>query len=85
MGPNRRLSRSHGASLKKSLLSSSRGQVVIEYILLLVVAATLAALIVRGLANRDPDNPGLVVEKWLAIQQEIGNDLPEKCAGSDCN
>lgn len=59
------------------------GQVVIEYVLLLVIAASLAALIVRQLASRG-DDPGVLVRKWSQIQSEIGKDLPDKCQGPGC-
>jgi uncharacterized protein (UPF0333 family) len=64
---------------------STRGQIVIEYILLLVVAVTISAILVRQLASRSETKPGLVVEKWKSIQKEIGEDLPDKCSGDQCN
>ncbi len=66
-------------------MKRNAGQVIIEYILLLVVAATIAAIIVKGLASRDENSPGMVVKKWIEIQTEIGNDLPDQCTGNDCN
>lgn len=67
------------------ILRNRRGQLVVEYILLLVVAVTIAALLVRGLASRSESSPGIVVERWKKIQEEIGNDLPDKCTGNSCN
>jgi hypothetical protein len=61
------------------------GQILIEYILLLVVAVAIAAILIRGLASRNEDNPGIVVERWQNIQKEIGNDLPDKCVGDSCS
>lgn len=57
---------------------------MIEYILLLVVAAAVAAIMARALSSRDEDSPGMVVKKWRQIQQEIGNDIPDKCVGDAC-
>lgn len=51
---------------------------VIEYVLLLVIAVAVAALISKELVNRDPNNTGILVQKWLDIQTTIGNDLPDK-------
>ena len=59
-------------------LQNSRGQVVIEYVLLLVIAVAVAALISKELVNRDPDNTGILVQKWLDIQNTIGSDVPDK-------
>lgn len=63
---------------------NQRGQIVIEYMLLLVIAVAIAAIMVRGLANRSEGSEGIVVKRWKQIQQEIGNDLPDKCAADDC-
>lgn len=51
-----------------------RGQVVVEYVLLLVVAVTIAALITSNLASRNPDEPGIIVAKWHKILEVIGQD-----------
>lgn len=67
------------------MIRSRSGQIVIEYILLLVVAVTISAILVRGLANRSESSPGLVVDKWRKIQAEIGEDLPDRCTGDSCN
>jgi hypothetical protein len=52
--------------------------VVIEYVLLLVIAVAMAALISKQLVSRDPDNSGILVKKWMDIQKTIGDDLPDK-------
>lgn len=67
------------------LIRNRRGQIVVEYILLLVIGVTVAAVLVRGLASRSETNPGVVVKRWKDIQQEIGNDLIDKCVGDLCN
>lgn len=69
----------------KSRKSSQRGQIVIEYILLLVVAVTIATIMIKGLVNRSTENPGIVVKKWREIQAEVGGDLPDKCTGNSCS
>jgi hypothetical protein len=53
------------------------GQVVIEYILLMVVMAGIGAFLVRNFASRDIDEPGLLVAKWNQILQFIAQDNPE--------
>jgi hypothetical protein len=64
--------------MKTKSLSNRRGQVVVEYVLLLVIAVAVAALITKELVRRDPDAPGVLIKKWDDILKEIGNDLPDK-------
>lgn len=66
------------------MIRSNRGQLVIEYILLLVVAASVAAILARAFSSRNEDSPGMVVKKWREIQKEIGEDVPDKCVGDNC-
>lgn len=67
------------------MLRSKSGQIVIEYMLLLVIAIAISAIMVRGLANRTEGSEGIVVKRWKQIQTEIGNDLPDKCAAEQCS
>lgn len=64
--------------MKTKSLKSNRGQVVVEYVLLLVIAVAVAALITRELVKRDPENPGILINKWDQILKTIGEDLPDK-------
>lgn len=64
--------------MKPPSLWNNRGQVVVEYVLLLVIAVALATLITRELVKRDPENPGILVKKWDDILKTIGEDLPDK-------
>lgn len=66
-------------------IASQSGQIVVEYVLLLVIAVSMSALIVRQLGSRDEQNPGVLVEKWHNIQLEIGRDIPDQCIGAGCN
>jgi hypothetical protein len=63
--------------MKKKSFKNNRGQVVVEYVLLLVIAVAVAALITKELVRRDPDSPGVLVKKWDDILKEIGKDLPD--------
>lgn len=67
------------------MIGNRRGQIVVEYILLLLVAVTVAAVLIRGLASRSESDPGIIVERWLKVQEEIGSDLPDRCTGTQCN
>jgi uncharacterized protein (UPF0333 family) len=55
-------------------IKSQRGQVVVEYVLLLVASVTLALAITKLMVGRDPGNPGFVISAWNAIVEEIGAD-----------
>lgn len=59
-------------------IQKNAGQVVIEYILLLVVVSSLGAIIIRDLVSRNPDEPGLLVAKWHSIIRTIAEDNPEE-------
>ena len=55
-----------------------KGQIVVEYVLLLVIAVGLAALLVKQLVSRDPESPGILVAKWCYILKVVGEDLPDQ-------
>jgi uncharacterized protein (UPF0333 family) len=57
---------------------NNRGQIVVEYILLLVIAVGLAALLTKQLVSRNTDDPGIITSKWFQILKDIGKDLPDK-------
>lgn len=59
-------------------ISNRSGQVVIEYILLLVIVTSLGAVIIKGLVSRDSSEPGLLVAKWHDIIKTIAQDNPEE-------
>ena len=56
---------------------NQKGQIVVEYVLLLVIAVGLAALLMSQLVDRDPDSPGVLVARWHQILQAVGNDIPD--------
>lgn len=66
-------------SLKnESLLSDRKGQIVVEYVLLLSIAVTIAMIIVSQLVSRDsndPENSGALIRKWRQVQETIGQDV----------
>ena len=53
------------------------GQIVVEYVLLLVVAITAATLIVKAMISSDANNPGFVLSTWSKVIQAIGADHPD--------
>jgi hypothetical protein len=62
--------------MKTKALTNRRGQIVVEYVLLLVIAVAVAALITKELVRRDPDSPGILIKKWDDILKEVGKDVP---------
>ena len=58
--------------------SSEKGQIVVEYVLLLSIAVTIALIIVSQLIKRDPDDPensGAMIRKWQQMQDAIAKDV----------
>lgn len=51
---------------------------MVEYVLLLVIAVGIAAMLVRQLISRSSDDPGVIVAKWQAILSVVGEDKPDR-------
>lgn len=68
-----------GRSLQPSILipRGSRGQIVVEYVLLLVIGVGLAMMITSFMVSRSQDKPGFLIKKWLEIIQTIGGDTAD--------
>lgn len=54
-----------------------RGQVLIEYILLLVIVVSCAGILMKALVSRETGKQGMVIKAWDGIIKAIGNDLPD--------
>lgn len=65
--------------------SSHSGQIIVEYMLLLLIAVVLATILVSKLVGKrgDRDNAGALIKSWDGIIQSIGNDLPDCPTQSD--
>jgi uncharacterized protein (UPF0333 family) len=57
--------------------SSSSGQIVIEYALLLVIAISLAAIFTKFMIGRTEGSEGVIIKVWTELSDQIGNDLPD--------
>lgn len=67
------------SQMKKVNLSSQRGQIVVEYVLLLTISISIAIIMITALIKRDQDdaeNSGAVIRQWNEMQQAVGNDVP---------
>lgn len=58
----------------QSGVQRERGQIILEYVLLLIFAVGIALMITRQMVGRDPDNPGFVIKGWTKVIQAIGAD-----------
>jgi hypothetical protein len=67
-----------GAKACPRPFANQSGQVVLEYVLLLVIVTSLGAVIIKGLVSRNQDEPGLLVAKWHSIIKTIAADNPEE-------
>jgi uncharacterized protein (UPF0333 family) len=50
------------------------GQIVVEYVLLLMVGVIIAFTITTTMVSRDPNSPGFLIAKWRSIIEMIGAD-----------
>jgi uncharacterized protein (UPF0333 family) len=59
-------------------LSKQKGQIIVEYVLLLSIALTAALIIVSQLVKRDttdPQNSGALIRKWQQMQEAVAKDV----------
>lgn len=66
-----------------SLSKNKKGQVLVEYLLLMVIAVGCATLLTKKMVNRDAASPGIITGAWQKILNTIGEDLPD-CAKPNC-
>lgn len=57
---------------------TQRGQVIIEYILLLLVALGLATMIMKSVVSRNPEEPGFLMKRWHEMLKQVAADDPNK-------
>ena len=67
-------------SWKKIIPGHAGGQIVVEYVLLLVVGVSIAALITSTVVSRNPDSPGFLVKKWVDMIKMVGEDTADDLA-----
>jgi hypothetical protein len=61
----------------KDIFYSHRGQIVVEYVLLLVIGVSVAMLITSKMVSRNSENPGFLIKKWYDIIKTIGQDTSD--------
>lgn len=65
-----------GQNVKR--LRRDRGQILIEYVLLLILVVTLATLITKLVVSRAPGEEGFIIKSWQRMLEAIGNDIMDK-------
>ena len=60
-------------------LNNQSGQILVEYILLLLIAVSCAMILTTSLVGRRSDisDSGILIKSWHKIITAIGNDLPD--------
>jgi len=53
---------------------SKKGQIVVEYVLLLVVSVSVALVITQTMVSRSSENPGFLIKKWSELINFIAAD-----------
>lgn len=61
--------------LPKSL---RKGQIVVEYVLLLMVGVAVAVLITSLMVSRSTSDPGFLIKQWKRIIDFIAEDYPDE-------
>ena len=58
-----------------SVLRQNKGQIILEYILILVIAVSVATLLTSRLVGRGDDSSGIVIQAWGELNRMVGEDL----------
>lgn len=60
----------------KTILRQNKGQLVVEYVLLIFVVVVIATLLTKSLVGRNSDGTGgIIINKWSQMIQMVGSDL----------
>lgn len=63
----------------RKVFKNQSGQILVEYILLLLIAVSCAMILTTSLVGRrsDVEDSGILIKSWHKIIIAIGNDLPD--------
>lgn len=56
---------------------NQKGQILIEYVLLLMIGLTIGNILVNKLTAYG-NNPGVIIQRWLQLWDGVGSDFPDK-------
>lgn len=57
------------------IVRQEKGQLILEYVLLLFTVVVIATTLSRGLVGRRDGSSGVVINKWGQILEMVGQDL----------
>jgi hypothetical protein len=76
--PKNKAPRGQGEQALAGAFHTSRpreaGQIVVEYVLLLVVGVSIAVMLTSMMVSRSEDSPGFVIQAWRGIIEAIASD-----------
>ncbi len=67
----------------KSIYKNKSGQVLVEYLLLMVIGIGCVTLLTKQLVDRNSADPGMIIKAWDGILKNIGEDIPD-CVNPGC-
>ncbi len=67
-------------NINQPILKNQSGQILIEYVLLLLIGLMVGNIIVKQLTmmSSDPEEQGVIIRRWNKIWDSIGKDYPDK-------
>ena len=69
------MKRSSNKITPKSLIRQNRGQIIVEYILLIIISVSIATLLTSLLVGRSEGSSGVIINKWGELLQMIAEDV----------
>lgn len=67
----------HFMYTKLSQRKRQKGQILLEYILLITIVILIARALMEGLVLRSPANQGVVIKSWIEVSEIIAADEPD--------
>ena len=67
--------RSHNKNTLMSLLGQNKGQLIVEFLLLVVIVTIAAVALSSALVSRADGDYGAIITKWNQLIEMIGQDM----------
>ena len=58
-------------------IAGARGQMVVEYVLLLLASVFVATLLINLMVSRSADSQGFIIIKWRQLIEFVADDQPD--------
>ncbi len=59
----------------KTILGQNKGQLLVEYILLIVIVVVIATSLTKLLVGRSEGESGVIITKWFQLLEMVGQDI----------